>query len=113
MIERMANDPTDIRQVETMKEFEGKRILVTGGTGSLGQTLVSRSCRAKWARPRISRSFRATKQSSITCGSSFCIRDVATDDVIYQNSRICLIFGSAMFATTPRSRRDARCRCCF
>ena len=25
-----------------MNEFEGKRILVTGGTGSLGQTLVRR-----------------------------------------------------------------------
>lgn len=34
-----------------MKELEGKRILVTGGTGSLGQTLVKRILTGEMGEP--------------------------------------------------------------
>ena len=34
-----------------MNELEGKRILVTGGTGSLGQTLVNRILTGEMGRP--------------------------------------------------------------
>jgi len=34
-----------------MNELEGKRILVTGGTGSLGQTLVKRILTGEMGRP--------------------------------------------------------------
>jgi len=42
--QQLAADPTPYHQWRTliMKCFDGKRILIVGGTGSLGQTLVRR-----------------------------------------------------------------------
>ena len=43
MIEELANDPTPSNQWRTqMGPLEGKRVLITGGTGSLGKVLVRR-----------------------------------------------------------------------
>ena len=53
-----------------MNNLEGKRILVTGGTGSLGKTLVNRLLTGEMGTYQIT-VFRETKQSSITCGLSF------------------------------------------
>ncbi len=57
-----------------MKTLEGKRILVTGGTGSLGQTLVKRLLGGELGKPEISPSIRATKPNSIICGSILCTK---------------------------------------
>ena len=46
-----------------------KRVLVTGGTGSLGQALVRRLLGASWGCPARSWSSRATRPSSTRCGS--------------------------------------------
>ena len=54
-----------------MKPFDGKRVLITGGTGSLGKVLVRRLLGGRDGRPgQGSSSSRATRPSSTSCGSS-------------------------------------------
>ena len=75
-----------------MKEFEGKRILVTGGTGSLGQTLVKRILTGEMGKPDQITVFSRDEAKQHYMRLEFLHREAATDDVIYQNSKDVLNF---------------------
>jgi len=75
-----------------MKELEGKRILVTGGTGSLGQVLVGRILSGELGRPAQITVFSRDEAKQHYMRLDFMNRDAATDDVIYQNSQELLNF---------------------
>jgi len=75
-----------------MNELEGKRILVTGGTGSLGQTLVKRILTGEMGRPAQVTVFSRDEAKQHYMRLEFLDRTAATDDVIYQNSRDLLKF---------------------
>jgi UDP-glucose 4-epimerase len=72
--------------------FEGKTILVTGGTGSLGKTLVHRVLTGELGTPRkvIVLSRDEAKQHEMRL--DYLHRRVSTDDVIYSNFRNVLEF---------------------
>lgn len=75
-----------------MSEFEGKRILVTGGTGSLGQTLVRRILSGERGTPESITVFSRDEAKQHYMRLDFLNREIATDDIIYQNSRDRLKF---------------------
>lgn len=75
-----------------MKEFEGKKILVTGGTGSLGQTLVKRILTGELGMPEQITVFSRDEAKQHYMRLEFLDREAATDDVIYQNSKDLLDF---------------------
>ena len=75
-----------------MKEFDGKRILVTGGTGSLGQTLVKRTLSGEMGTPERITVFSRDEAKQHYMRLEFLNRHAATDDVIYQNSQDRLNF---------------------
>jgi len=75
-----------------MSLLEGKHILVTGGTGSLGQTLVRRVLTGELGRPRRVTVFSRDEAKQHQMRLDFLHRSAATDDVIYQNSREVLTF---------------------
>jgi FlaA1/EpsC-like NDP-sugar epimerase len=72
--------------------LDGKRVLVTGGTGSLGQTVVRRLLTGEIGRPERVTVFSRdeAKQNDMRIG--YLKRPAATDDVIYENSRRALSF---------------------
>lgn len=67
------------------KPFEGKRVLITGGTGSLGKALVRRLLDAELGDPAkvIVFSRDEAKQHAMRTENQF--RTVATDEIIYHN----------------------------
>ena len=75
-----------------MNELEGKRILVTGGTGSLGQTLVNRILSGEMGRPEQITVFSRDEAKQHYMRLAFMHREAATDDVIYRNSKEILNF---------------------
>lgn len=75
-----------------MKELEGKRILVTGGTGSLGQTLVKRLMTGEMGKPERITVFSRDEAKQHYMRLDFLHRKTATDDVIYENSQNLLNF---------------------
>ncbi len=75
-----------------MKPLESKRILVTGGTGSLGQTLVKRILTGEMGTPGQVTVFSRDEAKQHYMRLDFMHRDAATDEVIYQNSRDRLNF---------------------
>ncbi|MFT3745247.1 MAG: polysaccharide biosynthesis protein [Pyrinomonadaceae bacterium] len=75
-----------------MNELQGKRILVTGGTGSLGQTLVKRILTGELGTPEQITVFSRDEAKQHYMRLDFLHRDTATDDVIYQNSKDRLNF---------------------
>lgn len=75
-----------------MKTLEGKRILVTGGTGSLGQTLVKRILTGEEGTPERVTVFSRDEAKQHYMRLDFMHRVAATDDVIYQNSQQLLSF---------------------
>jgi len=72
--------------------FQGKRVLVTGGTGSLGQVLVKRLLRGQHGTPKkvIVLSRDEAKQHEMRL--SYLNRTVSTDEVIYDNFEQALEF---------------------
>lgn len=78
--------------MEKSRVLEGKRILVTGGTGSLGQTLVKRLLGGEMGRPARITVFSRDEAKQHYMRLEFMHRDAATDDVIYQNSQNILTF---------------------
>lgn len=70
----------------------GKRILVTGGTGSLGQTLVKRLLAGEMGRPARITVYSRDEAKQHYMRLEYMHRDAATDDVIYQNSQDLLNF---------------------
>jgi FlaA1/EpsC-like NDP-sugar epimerase len=75
-----------------MKSLEGKRILVTGGTGSLGKTLVRRLLTGEMGRPARITVFSRDEAKQHYMRLEYLQREAATDDVIYQNSKNLLNF---------------------
>ena len=75
-----------------MKIFDGARILVTGGTGSLGQTLVKRILSEALGVPERVTVFSRDEAKQHYMRLDFMHRKAATDDVIYQNSQQLLRF---------------------
>ena len=75
-----------------MKELEGKRVLVTGGTGSLGRALVARLLKGEMGDPAKVTVFSRdeTKQHYMRLQSKQ--RPVATEEIIYQGARERLAF---------------------
>jgi FlaA1/EpsC-like NDP-sugar epimerase len=75
-----------------MKKLEGKRILVTGGTGSLGQTLVSRLLTGEMGMPAKITVFSRDEAKQHYMRLAFMHKTTATDDVIYKNTDEILNF---------------------
>lgn len=75
-----------------MYSLEGKRILVTGGTGSLGKTLVRRLLSGSQGRPARITVYSRDEAKQHYMRLEYMHREHATDDVIYQNSQDLLNF---------------------
>ncbi len=75
-----------------MQSLEGKRILVTGGTGSLGQVAVRRLLTGEMGVPARVTVFSRDEAKQHHMRLSFLNRRVATDDIIYRNSKELLAF---------------------
>ncbi len=75
-----------------MGKLEGKRILVTGGTGSLGQTLVRRLLTGEVGMPAKITVFSRDEAKQHYMRLEFLNRTTATDDVIYKNTEEILNF---------------------
>ena len=86
-----------------MTLLEGKRILVTGGTGSLGQTLVRRLLTAELGKPASITVYSRDEAKQHYMRLDYMHRDKATDDVIYQNSQDLLRFRIGDVRDYPRS----------
>ena len=78
--------------MEKNKQLENRRILVTGGTGSLGQTLVRRILTGEMGKPGNITVFSRDEAKQHYMRLDYMHRKTATDDVIYQNSQDLLNF---------------------
>ena len=65
--------------------LSGKRILITGGTGSLGKTLVKRILTAEMGQPSKIVIFSRDEAKQHDMRVAYKNRVVATDDIIYDN----------------------------
>lgn len=75
-----------------MKSLDGKRVLVTGGTGSLGQTLVRRLLGGEMGTPEKITVFSRDEAKQHYMRLEYLHQEVATDEVIYKNSCALLNF---------------------
>lgn len=75
-----------------MKSINGKRVLVTGGTGSLGRELVKRLLSGTMGVPDRVTVFSRDEAKQHQMRLDFMHREYATDEVIYENSRQRLNF---------------------
>jgi FlaA1/EpsC-like NDP-sugar epimerase len=74
------------------KDLTGKRVLVTGGTGSLGKTLVRRLLSGEMGLPDRITVFSRDEAKQHFMRLEFQRRSVATDDVIYHKAEDILDF---------------------
>ena len=74
------------------KLFEGKRILVTGGTGSLGQVLTRRLMSGVEGVPESVTIFSRDEAKQHYMRLDFMQKCTATDEIIFENSRHALRF---------------------
>jgi len=72
--------------------LEGKRILITGGTGSLGKVLVTRLLTGEMGRPSKIIVFSRDEAKQHEMRLEYLQRWAATDEIIYQNSKELLTF---------------------
>jgi FlaA1/EpsC-like NDP-sugar epimerase len=72
--------------------FEGLRVLVTGGTGSLGKTVVRRLLQGRAGRPARVTVFSRDEAKQHEMRLSYLHRESATDDIIYRHSQELLSF---------------------
>lgn len=72
--------------------FDGLRVLVTGGTGSLGKTVVRRLLAGTSGRPARVTVFSRDEAKQHDMRLSFLQRTSATDDIIYRHSQELLSF---------------------
>lgn len=72
--------------------LSGKRVLVTGGTGSLGKTVVRRLLSGEMGELERLTIFSRDEAKQNDMRLEYLNRGAATDDVIYQNSRRLLSF---------------------
>ena len=78
--------------MEETEILEGKRILVTGGTGSLGKSLVNRLLKGNLGTPESITVFSRDEAKQHYMRLDYLQRETATDDVIYRNSKDLLRF---------------------
>ena len=72
--------------------LEGKRVLVTGGTGSLGKTVVRRILSGELGVPERVTIFSRDEAKQNDMRLAYLNRRAATDDVIYETTRRVLAF---------------------
>jgi len=92
------------------KLFEGKRIVVTGGTGSLGQVLTRRLMSGAEGVPESVTVFSRDEAKQHYMRLDFLQKCTATDEVIYENSQHALKFmiGDVRdYASVVRAIKDA------
>jgi UDP-glucose 4-epimerase len=75
-----------------MKPLEGKRVLVTGGTGSLGKVLVRRLLTGEMGTPKQIYVFSRDEAKQHFMRLEYLKKKSATDDVIYKNFQDLLSF---------------------
>ncbi len=75
-----------------MKVLEGKRVLVTGGTGSLGQVLVRRLLSGEMGMPAKIVVFSRDEAKQHFMRVEYANRAAPTDEIIFENSRRLLEF---------------------
>lgn len=73
-------------------ELEGKRILITGGTGSLGQAVVQRLLTGEMGQPEQIIVFSRDEAKQHYMRLSYLNRQAATDEIIYRNFQQLLSF---------------------
>lgn len=73
-------------------DLEGKRILITGGTGSLGQAVVRRLLAGEMGQPERVVVFSRDEAKQHYMRLSYLNRQVATDEIIYRNFQRLLSF---------------------
>lgn len=78
--------------MEKLRSLKGKQVLVTGGTGSLGQTLVRRMLSDEMGLPDEITVFSRDEAKQHQMRLEFLHRKAATDEIIYQNSQDRLRF---------------------
>src|SRR5437867_1514014 len=72
--------------------LDGKRVLITGGTGSLGHVLVHRLLGGRSARPARVTVFSRDEAKQHYMRLEYLHRRTATDDIIYHNFQELLAF---------------------
>jgi UDP-glucose 4-epimerase len=90
--------------------LENQRVLVTGGTGSLGQTVVRRLLAGEFGTPARVVVFSRDEAKQHYMRLSYLHREAATDEVIYRNSQERLSFriGDIRdYASVVQAVRDA------
>ena len=75
-----------------MKIFDGKRVLVTGGTGSMGRTFVHRVLSGEAGTPKKVIVFSRDEAKQHDMRMAYLHRRVTTDEVIFNNFRNVLEF---------------------
>ena len=78
--------------MNNQQPLEDKRILITGGTGSLGKVLVRRLLGGEMGRPRQIVVFSRDEAKQHFMRVEYLQRTAATDEVIYRNFRELLTF---------------------
>lgn len=92
-----------------MLPFDKKRILVTGGTGSIGQRVVHRILSGEMGTPERITVFSRDEAKQHYMRLSYLNREVATDEIIYDNYKNLLQFriGNIRdYATVAQALRD-------
>lgn len=74
------------------KPLEGKRVLVTGGTGSLGKVLIRRLLTGEMGRPKQIVVFSRDEAKQHFMRLDYLNKKAATDEVIYRNFQELLAF---------------------
>lgn len=72
--------------------LDGKRVLITGGTGSLGKALVRRLLTCELGKPKKIIVFSRDEAKQHFMRLNYLQRQSATDEIIYQNSQELLTF---------------------
>src|SRR5262245_32123334 len=72
-------------EVTTMKPLDGKRVLITGGTGSLGKVLVRRLLSGEMGDPAKVIVFSRDEAKQHFMRLEFQYKNTATDEIIYRN----------------------------
>jgi FlaA1/EpsC-like NDP-sugar epimerase len=90
--------------------LDGQRVLVTGGTGSLGRTVVKRLLGGELGKPAKVVVFSRDEAKQHYMRLSYLHREAATDEIIYRNSQEALSFqiGDVRdYASVSQALRDA------
>ena len=72
--------------------LEGKRVLITGGTGSLGKAIVRRLLTGEMGHPEKITVFSRDEAKQYYMRLAYQNREVATDDIVYRNFQQWLSF---------------------